>query len=169
MSGLSYTINEFLYRNIPVITTPLPYLEEIGFKDNETGYILNFDCSNVNEVASKVTKKPTFKFKHLQDSYDHILTDSKSTYEKDLNTPVWIRCIYPMGFLDKEVEAWRVRHEIWKTNKVRAYDIRYSYLSNGQKVQLTEEITDPKEIEIIEQLYKISKDKTNWWKALKEQ
>ena len=27
----SYTINEALYRNVPVIVTPLPYLEEIGY------------------------------------------------------------------------------------------------------------------------------------------
>lgn len=31
----SYTLNEALYRNIPIITTPLPYLDEIGVRNNE--------------------------------------------------------------------------------------------------------------------------------------
>lgn len=50
----SYTINEALYRNVPVIVTPLPYLEEIGYKDGKTGYTLRFDCSNLNEVVEKM-------------------------------------------------------------------------------------------------------------------
>ena len=123
MNGLSYTINEFLYRNIPVITTPLPYLDEIGFKDGETGYILNFDCSNADEIAKKIKNIPRFKFEHLQDSYDDIFTDKKSHYSQDAQTLVTVECIYPMGFLDVEVQAWRKKGEQWQVNKVRAYDL----------------------------------------------
>ena len=122
-SGLSYTINEFLYRNIPVITTPLPYLDEIGYKDGETGYIVKFDCSNVDEVAKKIKKKPKFKFEHLNDSYDEIFTNKKSHYTKDLETMVEVECTYPMGFYDVDVGVWRTKHEKWLTNKVRAYDL----------------------------------------------
>ena len=57
-----YTINEALYRNIPVIVTPLPYLEEIGYKDGKTGYTLKFDCSNLNEIVEKIQKIPSFNF-----------------------------------------------------------------------------------------------------------
>lgn len=128
--GLSYTINEFLYRNIPVITTPLPYLDEIGFKDGKTGYILDFDCSNVDEVAKKITKKPKFTFEHLQDSYDDIFTKAKSHYAKDVNTMVEVECIYPMGFYDIDVGVQRKKGEVWQTNKVRAYDL----LSNPNKI-----------------------------------
>lgn len=78
----SYTINEALYRNIPVITTPLPYLEEIGFKDNETGYVVDFDCSNINEVARKMIYKPKFTFKQLEDKYDEIFTKDKCIYKE---------------------------------------------------------------------------------------
>ena len=45
----SYTINEALYRNKPVIVTPLPYLKEIGVKNDLNAYILEFDCSNIQE------------------------------------------------------------------------------------------------------------------------
>lgn len=121
--GLSYTINEFLYRNIPVITTPLPYLDEIGYKDGKTGYIVEFDCSNVDDVAKKIKKVPKFKFEPLNDSYDDIFTDTKSHYLEDLETMVWVVCTYAVGFLDKEFEAWRQKGELWLTNKVRAVEL----------------------------------------------
>ncbi len=121
--GLSYTINEALYRNIPVIVTPLPYLDEIGVKDGVNCYIVNFDCSNVKEVAEKITTIPKFKFKHLEDSYDDIFTNKKSHYTKDLETMVEVECTYPMGFYDCDVGVWRQKHERWFCNKVRAYDL----------------------------------------------
>lgn len=126
--GLSYTINEFLYRNIPVITTPLPYLDEIGFKDGETGYILDFDCGNVDEVAKKIPKKPKFKFEHLNDSYDDVFTTKKSHYYKDLQTMVKVKCKLQFGFTDLETGIFRKEHDEWETNKVRA-----DYLQNDLK------------------------------------
>ena len=121
--GLSYTINEALYRNIPVIVTPLPYLDEIGYKDGETGYTVEFDCSNVDEVAKKIKKIPKFKFTPLEDSYDDIFTNKKSHYAKDMETMVQVQCIYPFGFLDLEYNINRDKGEIWQTNKVRAYEL----------------------------------------------
>lgn len=136
MSGLSYTINEFLYRNIPVITTPLPYLEEIGFKDNETGYIVEFDCSNVDEVAKKIKNKPKFKFEHLQDSYDNIFTNKKSHYAEDINKLVTVECIYQMGFKDIDIQVQRTKGEQWQVNLIRAEEL----LQNPQNlIRIVEE------------------------------
>lgn len=73
LSGLSYSINEALYRNVPIVVTPLPYLEEIGVKDGKNAYILNFDCSNIDEVAEKMLTIPKFIFKPLKDNYGDIL------------------------------------------------------------------------------------------------
>ena len=135
-NGLSYTINEFLYRNIPVITTPLPYLDEIGYKDGETGYIVEFDCSNVDDVAKKIKKIPKFKFEPLNDSYDDIFTTAKSHYAKDVNTMEWVVCTYALGFLDMEVNAWRQKGELWQVNKIRAYDLMNSKDNQGKPIQL---------------------------------
>ena len=77
----SYSVNEMLFRNKPVIVTPLPYLEEIGVKDGKNAYIMEFDCSNVDEIAEKITKIPKFEYKRFTDSYDKFLIKSKSTYE----------------------------------------------------------------------------------------
>lgn len=81
----SYSINEALYRNIPVIVTPLPYLKEIGVEDGKNAYIVEFDCSNINEVAKRMTTIPKFKFEPLPESYDKILAKGKSKYNDDSN------------------------------------------------------------------------------------
>ena len=95
--GLSYSINEMLYRNKPCILTPLHYLDEIGVKDGVNAYIMEMDGSNVDEIARRITKIPKFKFKQLDDSYEKILKKSKSHYEKDKKTKVPIRCTYFLG------------------------------------------------------------------------
>lgn len=87
----SYTINEALYRNIPVIVTPLPYLEEIGYKDGKTGYTLEFDCSNVNEIVKKINNIPKFKFKHLEDIYGDLFTNKPSEYKEE-NMKAKVKC-----------------------------------------------------------------------------
>lgn len=101
----SYTINEALYRNVPVIVTPLPYLEEIGFKDNQTGYVLKFDCSNMDDILKKINKVPKFKFKHLEDKYGEILTNKETLYKED-NMKSKVKCIeaYKDLVLDRLVE-----------------------------------------------------------------
>lgn len=79
----SYTINEALYRNIPVITTPLPYLEEIGVKDGVNSWILDFDCKNMKHIVDNIMNIPKFKFNRLKDSYDELLSHIPSHFEED--------------------------------------------------------------------------------------
>lgn len=81
----SYTLNEALYRNIPIITTPLPYLEEIGVKDGVNSWILDFDCSNLNHIIKNIKNVPKFTFKKLEDNYKNILFNSKSKYQEELS------------------------------------------------------------------------------------
>lgn len=89
----SYTLNEALYRNIPIITTPLPYLEEIGVKDNVNAYIMEFDCSNVDSIVDRITTIPKFKFNKLEDNYINIFAESKSNYEEEKLMKVKVKCI----------------------------------------------------------------------------
>lgn len=81
----SYTLSEALYRNIPIITTPLPYLEEIGVKDGLNAYIVDFDCSNVEEVARKIKDIPKFNFNKMEDKYYKLFTTKKCKYNKEDN------------------------------------------------------------------------------------
>lgn len=89
----SYFINECLYRNKPMLVTPLPYLKEIGVKDNKNSYIINFDGSNIKEVVAKLDKIPEFEFKELKDGYDKIFTKTKTKYKKNIEDRVIVRCI----------------------------------------------------------------------------
>ena len=79
----SYTINEALYRNVPVIVTPLPYLEEIGVKDGLNAYILDFDCKNMKHIIDNIMNIPKFNFKRLEDSYDGLLSHRPSHFMED--------------------------------------------------------------------------------------
>jgi hypothetical protein len=72
-----------LFRNKPVIVTPLPYLDEIGVKNGVNAYIMEFDCSNVDEIVKNIRNIPKFEFKKFEDSYKKYLVKSKSTYEPE--------------------------------------------------------------------------------------
>jgi hypothetical protein len=76
----SYSINEALYQNVGIIVTPLPYLEEIGVKDNVNAYIMRFDMKNIPDIVAKIKKPLEFNFKHLEDNYGKLLKKSKSKY-----------------------------------------------------------------------------------------
>lgn len=71
---------------MPLIITPLPFLSEYGLEDGKNCYILNFDCSNVNEIAKKITKVPKFKMKLPEDIYGKLLAPGKSTYKAKQNS-----------------------------------------------------------------------------------
>lgn len=113
----SYTINEALYRNIPVIVTPLPYLEEIGYKDGKTGYTVLFDCSNVDEVAKKIQNVPSFNFKHLKDIYGELFTNKESLYKEE-NMKVKVQCI--QAYFDIQLNRMVERDETIIVTKERA-------------------------------------------------
>ena len=102
----SYLLNEALFRNIPILTTPLPYLEEIGVKNGENAYIITED--NVDEVVKKITKVPKFTFKKFEDSYGEIFSKDKSHYKPTGNVKVISKGIPYYGKLDRSVEEGEV-------------------------------------------------------------
>lgn len=73
----SYTIAEALFRNTPIVVTPLPYLKEIGVEDGKNAYIMEFDCSNVDDIVKKIMIPPKFKFEKWDDDYGNIFTKKK--------------------------------------------------------------------------------------------
>lgn len=126
----SYTINESLYRNIPVIVTPLPYLKEIGYKDGKNGYTMEFDCSNVKDIADKILDIPKFEFKKMKDGYNKIFIKSKSDYYEKYLKPVNMRIIFERGYKDLFLDKWVVHNEIIENIPMyRARDLEQSGLA----------------------------------------
>ena len=142
----SYTLNEALYRNIPIITTPLPYLKEIGVEDGVNAYIMNFDGSNVQHIVDNITNIPKFNFKRMEDDYNHIFKKVKSKYKEELNMDVKVRCIN--GFFDLEFATNRVLGDEWITKKARA-DVLVNW--HPSLVEILEPVKEVKaEVETIE-------------------
>ena len=119
--ALCYTVAESLFRSIPVIVTPIPSFVEMGFKDKETGYYLDFDLSNIDEVCNNILTIPKFTIDRYTDKYNLILTKGKSKYLEDLNTFVDVICTgsYYDIALDRDV----MDNEVIKVNKVRAEEL----------------------------------------------
>ena len=150
----SYTLNESLYRNIPIITTPLPYLKEIGVEDGKNAYIVNFDCSNVDDVAKRITNVPKFSFKKLEDKYASIFFNKKSYYEEERNMKVKVQCIrnyYDMDEDERKVTSTDIPYEnpekhpnrcTWITTKERAEHLELKGL-----VKIVEIIKDSEEVQ----------------------
>lgn len=101
----SYTIAESLFRNIPIIATPLPYLDEIGVEDGKNAYIMEFDCSNLNDIVKKITNVPKFNFKKWEDDYGNIFTDKKKVDTFGPEVEVVIQKMYYDIELQKKLSA----------------------------------------------------------------
>jgi len=137
----SYTLKEGTYRNIPLICTRLPYLEEIGIKDGVNAYIMEFDCSNIDDIVKKITTVPRFKYEPLKDSYDKILAKSKSRYEEEKEMQVKVKCIMENGYDDMELGKHIKCGDEFIVDQLRA-----EYLRDNKAVEILEEIKEEKEI-----------------------
>lgn len=66
--GYCYSVIEALTNGIPVIVTPVPVFKELKINEKNS-IILNFDCSNLDEVIDKIqTKKFDFTYKAPEDN-----------------------------------------------------------------------------------------------------
>lgn len=95
METYCYTTNEASGYGVPIVTTPLSvYKEFTDITDNER-IILNWDCSNVDEIARLIFEKEVkpFEYKQPKDNWGNILAKGKSTYEEEKKMKAKVRCI----------------------------------------------------------------------------
>ena len=94
METYCYTTNEANGYGVPIITTPLSVYKELPVTDNER-IVLDWDCSNVDEIARLIFEKDikSFKYKIPKDDWDKVLVKDKSTYEEEKKMKVKVRCI----------------------------------------------------------------------------
>lgn len=86
VEGFNYTTNEFLSYGIPMVLTPCNVYKECNITD-EMAIFLDFDCSNIDQVAEDIfNKKFHFSYKPPKSNWSEILaTPAKKTRPKKLN------------------------------------------------------------------------------------
>ena len=94
METYCYTTNEANGYGVPIITTPLSVYKELPATDNER-IVLDWDCSNVDEIARLIFEKKVkpFKYNPPKDDWDKILANVKSSYKEERKMKVKVRCI----------------------------------------------------------------------------
>lgn len=115
--GFGYTPAEALILGTPVITTPCPAFLEIGIKDRENGFVIDYDMTNipVNEIYKGL---PKFKYEPPKDKWGELLAEGESTYQEDLKRIVEVECI--KRYNDIELGEIKKVGEKYKVNAVRA-------------------------------------------------
>lgn len=127
----SYTQCEALFRNIPLITTELPYLDEIGFKDGINGYIVNEN--NLDEVVGKIENIPSFNFKRFEDDYKNIFVKVKSRYEEEKKMKVKVRCI--QNYYDMETSERKVIGEFVPYDEPDKHPNRIEWITSRERAE----------------------------------
>ena len=81
--GFGYSIVEALEMGVPVITTPITVLKELGFEEGTDGYTVPFDMENINPERFLNVPKPVFQWDNekVKNEWIKILGKSKPTGE----------------------------------------------------------------------------------------
>lgn len=119
MKVIGYAPVEALSVGTPVIVTPCDSFLEIGVKNNENGFVVDFDMEKINyvDIYEKCLK---FDFKAKEDNYKNMLVKSKNTYKEDLKKIVEVICVEK--FITKEGKEMKPG-DLLEINKVRAENL----------------------------------------------
>jgi len=126
--GFCYSIVEALEMGIPVLTTPLDVLPELGFEDGVHGYILPFDMEKIN-VKKIVKGVPSFKYNNKNKikikQWQKILGDTTPigdySYDPSSNLNILVEIIRP--YLDMVLNKRIKKGEILSVTRERANDL----------------------------------------------
>lgn len=114
----SYTINEALGLGVPIITTNLTILKELGIKNKEHGYIIDFDMQDI-PIEDIYRKIPKPRYTPPQDKWGDILDKTKTSYVKE--KMIKLRCI--RAYKDIEYNKHINKNEIYDTYEERAEEL----------------------------------------------
>lgn len=116
-----YSITEALQMGVPVITTDLPVLKELGFKDGKHGYIIKDDMSIIKKVPKfkgfDVVDEDT-----IIDKWKEVLGDTTPMHDYIPEEHIHVRCIAPY----KDLQIGRMINvgEMLEVDKERAEHLR---------------------------------------------
>ena len=146
METYCYTINEALGYGVPVVTTPLSVVKELPI-DNNMRIELEYNCSNVDDVAKQIFEKKVkpFNYEIPKDNWDKILEKGESTYEEEKNMKVIVKCIRRAGYDDVELKRHINFNEEFEVEKERA-----DFLVENKAVEIICECVEQPKTEILE-------------------
>ena len=136
METYCYTINEALGYGVPIITTPLSIVKELPIDENMR-IELNYDCSNVDEVAKQIFEKKVkpFNYEIPKDNWSEILEKGKSTYEEEKKMKFKVRAL--INFNDLEEKKKRNIGDEFECSKMRC-----DYLLEHKAIEVIEEVKE---------------------------
>lgn len=122
METYCYTTNEANGYGVPIVTTPLSVYNELPVTDNER-IVLNWDCSNVDEIARLIFEKEVKPFEYIppKDRWDELLDKTKSSYKEEIDMKYKVEALDTyvkrnindgeLGYKPKEGEVFEVSKE----------------------------------------------------------
>ena len=139
-----YSVLESLYLNTSVIVTPIPcFIDEMGVKNGENGYILDFDMKEI-PIFDIYNKIPKFEYQPLKNEWENMIIKVKGNYKEEKEMKFKVKAL--INFNDLEENKKRVAGEEFECSKVRC-----DYLLEHKAIEIVEEVKEePKIIETIE-------------------
>lgn len=125
--GYGYTPAEALTLGTPVIVTPCPAFLEIGVKDKENAFVLDYDLNNV-PIQEIYKGLPKFEYKAKKDNYDKLLAKGENTYKKEMNKIVKVKS--KKDYYDINFNRLINKGEIFEVNKIRAETLEENDVAN---------------------------------------
>lgn len=108
METYCYTTNEAWGYGVHTITTPLSVLKELPIP-KQANYILEYDCSNVDDVVRHIFEdelKP-FRYDPPKDDWVKLLAKGKTNYQKELKKMIKVEVINETLFVNRLNKAFK--------------------------------------------------------------
>lgn len=159
--GYCYSVIESLLTGTPVIVTECPVFKELGVKDGENGWVVDFKMSNVDveKIYNNVLK---FNYEQKESNWDEILVKGESTYKEELEMKVKVQAI--INFSDVEDGVPRRIGDVFECSKDRA-----DYLLEHNAIKVLEEIKPEPELKKVTEIKNAETGETQWKKVTFEE
>lgn len=116
----------------PVIVTDCPVFKEIGVKNNENGFIVDFNLKQVNYIDI-YKKRLKFHYEPPEDIYNKLLAKEKNIYLEELKNKIKVICI--KNYFDEELnEEKRIIDKPYYIDKTRAKKLFDKKIINYYKI-----------------------------------
>ena len=123
IEAYGYTLVEAMQSGVPVLTTPIGVLDEIGFKDGVNGYIVPFDAkeADVNKFYNKIPKFKAMKNNNaeIKQQWQQLLGDTTPTHSYKPFSD-FVKVVITEAYGDIELGRNMVKGEVVTMRKERA-------------------------------------------------